>query len=90
MRDIRSDLQDRANLIKAEISTAQHDFKKRIEQLKLEHQSRIKNPVRELEAVKLVIGIEERRLGTGLPSSARQPRLAQDTTTSRQVVKLAS
>ena len=87
MRDIRSDLQDRANFIKAQISTAQNDFEKRIAQLKLEHQSKIKNFVRELEAVKLVIDIEERRL---VPTSARHPRPAQDTTTSRQVVKLAS
>lgn len=54
MRDIHSDLQDRANFIKAQISGAQNDFEKRIEQLKLEHQRRIKNPARELEAVKLV------------------------------------
>jgi len=90
MRDIHSDLQDRANFIKAQISGAQNDFEKRIEQLKLEHQRRIKNPARELEAVKLVINIEERRLGTGAPTSARHPRPAQETTTSRQVVKLAS
>ena len=90
MRDIHSDLQDRANFIKAQISGAQNDFEKRIEQLKLEHQRRIKNPARELEAVKLVINIEERRFGTGLSSSARHPRPAQDTSTSRRVVKLAS
>jgi len=45
------------------MSAAQNQFEKRFEQLKLEHQSRLKNPVAELEAVKLVMKIEDRRLG---------------------------
>jgi hypothetical protein len=63
MRDIRGDLQERANAIKEQMSAAQNQFEKRFEQLKLEHQSRLKNPVAELEAVKLVMKIEDRRLG---------------------------
>jgi hypothetical protein len=62
MRDIRGDLQERANAIKEQMSAAQNQFEKRFEQLKLEHQSRLKNPVAELEAVKLVMKIEDRRL----------------------------
>jgi hypothetical protein len=63
MRDIRGDLQERANTIKEQMSAAHNQFEKRFEQLKLEHQSRLKNPVAELEAVKLVMEIEDRWLG---------------------------
>jgi len=63
MRDIRGDLQERANTIKEQMSVAQNQFEKRFEQLKLEHQSRLKNPIAELEALKLVMKIEDRRLG---------------------------
>jgi hypothetical protein len=63
MRDIRGDLQDRVNAIKEQMSSAHKEFEKRFEQLKLEHQNRLKNPVAELEAVKLVMKIEDRRLG---------------------------
>ena len=63
MRDIRGDLQERANTIKEQMSAAHNQFEKRFEQLKLEHQSRLKNPVAELKAVKLVMEIEDRRLG---------------------------
>jgi hypothetical protein len=63
MRDIRGDLQERANAIKEQMSAEHNQFEKRFEQLKLEHQSRLKNPVAELEAVKLVMKIEDRRLG---------------------------
>jgi len=63
MRDIRGDLQERANTIKEQMSAAHSQFEKRFEQLKLEHQNSLKNPVAELEAVKLVMKIEDRRLG---------------------------
>jgi hypothetical protein len=63
MRDIRGDLQDRANAIKEQMSAAQNQFERRFEQLKLEHQNRLKNPRAELEAVKLVMMVEDRRLG---------------------------
>jgi hypothetical protein len=42
MRDIRGDLQERANTIKEQMSAAHNRFEKRFEQLKLEHQSRLK------------------------------------------------
>jgi hypothetical protein len=63
MRDIRGDLQDRANAIKEQMSAAQNQFERRFEQLKLEHQNRLKNPRAELEAVKLVMMVEDRRFG---------------------------
>jgi len=37
MRDIRGDLQDRANLLEQQIDAAQGQFDKLIEQLTLEH-----------------------------------------------------
>jgi hypothetical protein len=45
------------------MSAAHNKFEKRFEQLKLEHQSRQRNPIAELEAVKLAMEIEDRRLG---------------------------
>jgi hypothetical protein len=63
MRDIRGDLQERANAIKEQMGTAQNQFEKHFKQLKLEHQNRLKNPVAELEAIKLVMKIEDRRIG---------------------------
>ena len=45
------------------MNAAHSQFEKRFEQLKLEHQSSLKNPVAELKAVKLVMKIEDRRLG---------------------------
>jgi hypothetical protein len=63
MRDIRGDLQERANAIKEQMSAAHNQFEKRLEQLKLDHQSRQKNPMAELDAVKLIMKIEDRRLG---------------------------
>jgi hypothetical protein len=63
MRYIRGDLQERANAIKEQMSAAHNQFEKRLEQLKLDHQSRQKNPMAELDAVKLIMKIEDRRLG---------------------------
>jgi hypothetical protein len=40
MRDIRGDLQERANTIKEQMSAAHNRFEKRFEQLKLEHQAK--------------------------------------------------
>jgi hypothetical protein len=45
------------------MSAAHNQFEKRLEQLKLAHQSRQKNPMAELDAVKLIMKIEDRRLG---------------------------
>ena len=73
MRDIRVDLQDRANLIKKQMSAAQDQFDKLVERLKLEHQSRLKEPKAELEAIKLLTEKEHRRL-VGSWSLAPQPQ----------------
>jgi hypothetical protein len=62
MRDIRGDLQDRANLIEEQISTAQGQFDKHIEQLTSQHQTILADLKSELHNLHLVIGIEGRRL----------------------------
>jgi len=66
MRDIRGDLQDRANLFAEQISGAQDQFDKLIEQLKREQETRLADLKSGLDSVRLVLGIEDRRAG-GLP-----------------------
>ena len=88
MRDIRGDLQLRANLIKEQMSAAQHQFEKYTEQLKLEHQSRLTEIKAELEAEHRRVGssgsaIPQRKHPQALPS-------VQDLTKLQPVVKLAS
>ena len=43
MRDIRNDLHERANLLAGQIKLAEGEFDKLIEQLKLEHDSKLHN-----------------------------------------------
>ena len=86
MRDIRDDLQDRANLIAEQISTAQAQFDKHIEQLRLEHETMLEDLRSALRSVHMVIGIEG-RLGSSLsrtqaefqvtPPSQHLPKQAQ-------------
>jgi hypothetical protein len=86
MRDIRDDLQDRANLIAEQISTAQGQFDKHIEQLRHEHETKLEELRSALHSVNMVIGIEG-RLGSSLsgtqaecqviPPSQHLPKQAQ-------------
>jgi hypothetical protein len=63
MRDIRGELQERASLVEQQITATQNQFKKLIEQLKSEHDSRAIDLKAALNAVNRVIEIEHRRLG---------------------------
>jgi hypothetical protein len=72
MRDIRGDLQDRANLIAEQISITQGQFDKHIEQLKSEHQTILEDLKSALHNVHMVIGIEGRRLGNPLSATEVQ------------------
>ena len=72
MRDIRGDLQDRANLIAEQISTTQGQFDKHIEQLKSEHQTILDDLKSALYDVRMVVGIEDRRLGSSPPAAEAQ------------------
>jgi hypothetical protein len=71
MRDIRGDLQERANLLEEQISAVQGQFDRRIDQLKREHETRLKDLKSALDTVHMVIGIEG-RLGRPSPSLIRQ------------------
>ena len=68
MRDIRGDLQDRANRLVEQISSTQDQFDKTIEQLKLEHQGKLENLKSDLDAVRKVMKTED-RLGSGMSPS---------------------
>jgi hypothetical protein len=72
MRDIRSDLQDRANLIAEQISATQGQFDKHIEQLKSQHQTTLEDLKSALHNVHMVIGIEGRRLERSLTATEVQ------------------
>ena len=63
MRDIRGDLQERASLVEQQINATQNQFKRLMEQLKSEHDSRAIDLKAALNAVNRVIEIEHRRLG---------------------------
>jgi hypothetical protein len=73
MRDIRGDLQDRANLIAKQISSLQGQFDSHLQQLKREHETKLEDLRSALRNVHMVIGIEERRLGTSMSATKSQP-----------------
>jgi hypothetical protein len=73
MRDIRNDLQDRANLIEDEIGAAQDEFEKRLEQLKSERETKLEGLKTELAAVGKLLEAEYRRIGAHRLDAA--PRL---------------
>jgi hypothetical protein len=66
MRDIRGDLQDRAKLLAEQISNAQGHFERYLDQIKREHETRVKDLKSALDSVHIVIGIEGRRLQSSL------------------------
>jgi hypothetical protein len=74
MRDIRGDLQDRANLLEEQINAHEAQFDKLIDQLKREHDQRLEDLKAELDAVNRLLDLELRRLETA-PASApvREP-----------------
>ena len=79
MRDIRSDLQERANLLEEQISAAQGQFEKYLEQLRAEQEGRVKDLKSELEAVESLLLIEQRRHGVApaapaAPNGQAQPQ----------------
>ena len=79
MRDIRGDLQDRANRVSEQISATQGQFDKVLKQLKLEHQVKLEELKSDLEAVRMVMKTED-RLSVIAPikqSELRAPQLSQ-------------
>lgn len=74
MRDIRGDLQDRANLLKEQINAHQAQFDTLIEQFKREYDARLDDLKAELEAVNRLMDLELRRLGTRQQPQAAAPQ----------------
>jgi hypothetical protein len=72
MRDIRGDLQDRANLLAEQITTGKDQLDKLIEQLRREHEARLAELMSGLDTVRMVIGIEDRRAGGPPPTTSAQ------------------
>jgi hypothetical protein len=70
MRDIRADLQERVKLLDDQISAAQAQFDKFLEQIKDEHEGRLKDLKAELDAVNHLLSIEHRRHG-GQPAAPK-------------------
>jgi hypothetical protein len=77
MRDIRGDLQDRAGFLEEQISAAEAQFEKRLEQLKREHLAKIEDLQSELEAVTTLIEGEYRRLTSAPVQDDRRPAAPQ-------------
>ena len=61
MRDIRTDLQERAAFIGEHIKASQAQFEMGLEQLKRDHDGKVKEMRAELEAVNVLLGMEQRR-----------------------------
>jgi hypothetical protein len=76
MRDIRNDLQDRANLLEEQISSAEAQFESLVEQLRTEHENTVADLRAEFEAVSRLLEVEERRLANipAAPAPAPKPQ----------------
>ena len=77
MRDLRGDLQERAKILEEQTKAARDQFDGLIEQLKQEQDSKIEDLKAELDAVKLLMDFEYRRLGSVTPSAQPQPPQSQ-------------
>ena len=82
MRDIRSDLQERAKMLDEQIKAARDQFDRLIEQLNQEHDGKVEDLKAELDAIKLLMGFEHRRLGNVTPSAQPQPQASRSQTQS--------
>ena len=67
MRDIRSDLQERAKLLEEQIGATQSQFDKYIEELTHEHQGKLEELKSDLDAVQVVTKTEDRLFGSVRP-----------------------
>jgi len=77
MRDIRGDLQDRANRASEQISATQGQFDKVLEQLKLEHQTKLAALKSDLDAVRMVMKMEDRLGAPGKQRQSMRPQRSQ-------------
>ena len=73
MRDIRSDLQERATLINEQIRVAYDQFQKILEQLQNERDAKIADLKSELAMVAKFMEFEQRFLGNASPPAPPSP-----------------
>ena len=74
MRDIRSDLQDRASLLEEQINAHDAQFDKIVEQLRVEHEGRLEDLKAEFAAVTKLMELEQRRIGNAPAPKAHAPQ----------------
>jgi hypothetical protein len=77
MRDIRGDLQDRANRVSEQISATHSQLAKVIEQLKLEHQAKLQELKSDVGALRMVMKTEDRLLSAIVPVKQSELRVPQ-------------
>ena len=73
MRDIRNDLQERADLIHDQIKAAAVHFERMVEQLRNEHDAKVANSKMCLAMIAKLIEFEERHVPNASPDSAPSP-----------------
>ena len=76
MRDIRSDLQERATLIDEQIRAAYSHFEKAVEQLKNEHEARVADLKSGLAMIAKFMEFEQRYLRSTYPPVQSSPLVA--------------
>jgi hypothetical protein len=76
MRDIRSDLQERANVIDEQIKAAYAHFQKRVEQIQHERDAKIADLKSEFAMIAKFMDFEQRFLGNVSPPVSSSPLVA--------------
>ena len=77
MRDIRSDLQERANLIEEQVRVAYAHFEKAVQRLQHERDARVADLQGAHAVINKLIEFEARFMGNVVPLDSSAPRLPQ-------------
>jgi hypothetical protein len=86
MRDIRSDLLERAKVIEEQIRASYAHFERMVEQLRNEHDARVADLKASLAMIAKLMEFEERHMAATPPSSPQQADLAKAANKLRQVI----
>jgi hypothetical protein len=73
MRDIRNDLQERADLVQDQIKAAAVHFERMVEQLRNEHDARVADLKVSLAMIAKLMEFEERHVANTSPDSTPSP-----------------
>ena len=73
MRDIRNDLQERADLVQDQIKAAAVHFERMVEQLRNEHDARVADLKVKLAMIAKLMEFEERHVADRSPDSTPSP-----------------